>query len=131
MALVAVKLRALVLLHGVLDGQRVQPELLAQHGQVAVVGIPQVQPDGDRLIGQVIADLGHGETLELEPAVPVEPGACLAPGRRDLADRGNGHHVRITAVECLSQQRAGLQYATGRAGWLLRVHRVLLAGAPG
>jgi hypothetical protein len=36
--LVAVKLRALMLLHGVLDGQRVQPELLAQHGQVAVVG---------------------------------------------------------------------------------------------
>ena len=39
---VAVKLRALVRLHGVLDGQRVQPELLAQHGQVAAVRVAQV-----------------------------------------------------------------------------------------
>jgi hypothetical protein len=130
-ALVAVKLRALMFLHGLLDGQRMQPELLAQHGQVAVVRVTQVQPDGDRLIGQVITDLGDGETLELEPAVPVKPGACLAFGRGDLADSGSGHRVRITAVECLSQQRAGPQYARGGAGWLQRVHRILLAQAPG
>ena len=42
---VAVELGPLVLVHGVLDGQRVQPELLAQHGEVVAVGVAQVQPD--------------------------------------------------------------------------------------
>ena len=69
--MVAVKLRALMLLLGVFHGQRVQPELLAQHSQVIAVRVTQVKPDGDRLIGEVITDLDHGETLKLEPAVPV------------------------------------------------------------
>ena len=104
---VAVKLRALVLMLGVLHGQRVQPELLAQHSQVTVVRVTQVQPDGDRLIGEVVTDLSNRETLKLKPAIPVQPRACLAPGRAYIADRRCGHRVRITAVERLGRQRPG------------------------
>ena len=82
-ATVAVELGALVLMHGVLDRQRVQPEFVAQHRQVVAAGVTQVEPDGDRLIGQVITDLGHRETLKLEYSVPVEPRAGLALGRDD------------------------------------------------
>ena len=78
MGAVAVKLGALMLLLGILHSQRVQPELIAQHGEVTVVRVTQVEPDGDRLIGEVITDLGNREALKLKPAVPVQP-ACV-PG---------------------------------------------------
>jgi hypothetical protein len=59
-----------------LDRQRVQAELLAQHGEVVVVGATQVQPDRDGAIDQVIADVGDREALELQ-----RPGtAACAPG---------------------------------------------------
>ena len=124
MALIAVKLRALVLLHGILDGQRMQPEFLAQHGKVLVVRVAQVKPDGNPFIGEMITDLGYGETLELEPAVPVKPRAGLAPGRSDLAEGGCGHGVRITAVERPRQRRPGPQHAAGRAARIARPTRI-------
>ncbi len=114
-AAVAVELGALVLMHGVLDRQRVQPEFLAQHRQVLAVGVTQVEPDGDRLIGQVITDLGHRETLELEYSVPVEPRAGLALGRGGPADGGRGHRVGIAAVKGLVHRRPAAQHAAGRA----------------
>jgi len=63
-----------------------QAELLAEHREVVVVGIAQVQPDGDGAIRQVIADVGDREALKLQPSVPVQPRARLAPGRADLLD---------------------------------------------
>jgi len=92
-AAVTVELGPLAAAQGSLDGQRMQAELLAQHGEVVVVGIEQVQPDGDRDIGQVIADVGDREALELEPPAAVQPRARLAPGRADLADSGRGPHL--------------------------------------
>ena len=44
-AAVAVQLGPLVLVYGVLDGQRMQPELVTQHRQVVAVGVAQVEPD--------------------------------------------------------------------------------------
>jgi hypothetical protein len=86
-AAVAVKLGPLAVAQRGLDGQRVQAELLAQHGEVVAVGVTQVQPDGDGLISQVFADVGDRESLKLELPVPVQPRARLAPGRADLTDR--------------------------------------------
>ena len=68
MAAVSVELGPLALVDRILDGQRVQAELLAQHIQVLVVGIAQVEPDGDGLVAQVVADLGDREALEFELA---------------------------------------------------------------
>ena len=112
---VALHLGPLVLVHGVLHGQRMQPEFVTQNRQVVTVGITQVKPEGDRLVGQVIADLGDRETLTLERSVPVEPRACLAPGRGHGADGGGGHRVGITAVEGLGDEWPATQHATGRA----------------
>ena len=47
---VAVELGPLAVVQRVLDGQRMQAELLAQHGEVVAVGRVQVQPDGDGLM---------------------------------------------------------------------------------
>src|SRR6266487_403788 len=105
MTAVAVQLGALALLHRVLDRQRVQAEFLAQHVEVVAIGVAQVKPDGDRLIGQVIADLGHGEAFEYQVAVAVQPRARLALGRRDLADGGSGHRVGIVPAEGLRRSR--------------------------
>jgi hypothetical protein len=49
----------------------VQAELLAQHGEIVVVGAAQVQLDGDGVVSQVIADVGDREALKLQLAVPV------------------------------------------------------------
>jgi hypothetical protein len=95
----------------VLHRQRVQPELLAQHAEIVAVRATQVEPDGDRLIGQVIADVGDRETLERQPPVPVQPGTRLAPGGADLADRGRRHRLRITAAEGLTRPRPGTEHA--------------------
>ena len=136
-AAVAVQLRPLALVDRVLDGQRMQAELLAQHIQVVAVGVAQVQPDGDGRVVNVVADVGDREALEFEMSVPVEPGAGLALGRGDLADGRRRDRFRVAAVERLSQQRPGAQRATGCAvrlgqparvaGVALRcVHRFLL-----
>src|SRR5580698_2889422 len=44
-AAVAVEFRALVLVHGVFHGHRVQPEFGAEDGQVLAIRVAQVQPD--------------------------------------------------------------------------------------
>src|SRR5262249_39614465 len=72
-AAVAVKLGALAVVQRSLDGQRGQAEFLAQHGEGVAVGGTQVQPDGDRGIGQVVADVGDRKSLKLEPPAPVQP----------------------------------------------------------
>jgi len=115
---VAVELGPLAVVQRVLDGQRMQAELLAQHGEVVAVGAVQVQPDGDGLIGQVLADVGDRESLELEPAVPVQPRARLAPGRAFPAEGGRRHLLRILAVEGLARQRPGSQRAAARVAWV-------------
>jgi hypothetical protein len=68
---VAVELGPLAVVQRVFDGQRVQAELLAQHGEIVVVGAAQVQLDGDGVVSQVIADVGDREALKLQLAVPV------------------------------------------------------------
>ena len=114
-AAVAVELWTLALVARVLDGQRVQAELLAQHSQVVLVGIAQVEPDRDALVVQVVADISDREALEFELPVPVEPGACLALGRADLADGGGRHRLRVVAVERLGHRRPTARRATGCA----------------
>ncbi len=99
MIAVAVELGALAFVHRVLDGQRVQAELVAEHREVLPVGVTQIQPDHDRLVLQVLADVGDGKALADKRPVPVEPGACLAFGRRCRADRGSGHRVGVAAME--------------------------------
>ena len=71
MAAVAVELGTLALVARVFDGQRVQAELFAQHRQVVVVGIAQVEPDRDAWVVDVVADVGDREALEFELPVPV------------------------------------------------------------
>jgi hypothetical protein len=90
MGAVAVELGPLAEMQRVFDGQRVQAELLAQHGQVVRSRGGQVQPDGDGLVRQVVADVGDRESLELELAVPVQPGTRQALGGTARGD-GGGH----------------------------------------
>src|SRR4029077_7551525 len=89
-----------------------EPELLAHYGEVVVVRVAQVKPDGDGAFSQVIADVGDRKPFELEPAVPVQPGTRLAPGRAYPADGGRRQRVRILVVEGLPGQRPGPQPAT-------------------
>src|SRR5262249_45863049 len=95
MALVPIDLGPLVLVLGVFQRQRVQPEFLAQHGQVVGVRVKQVKPDDGALVADVLTDIVDGEALGGERAVSVEPGPRLASGGRDGADggRGNGRAV--------------------------------------
>ena len=84
---VAVELGSLALVHRVLDGQRVQAELLAEHGEVVVVGGAQVEPDGDAVVARWSLMSATGKPSSYRDVRPVEPGAGLALGRGDLADR--------------------------------------------
>jgi hypothetical protein len=63
--LVAVQLGPLMLLDGVLDRQRVQPELLGDDLQVGPVGLAQVQPHHRARLTEVVGDLGGREVLGL------------------------------------------------------------------
>ena len=74
---VAVELWALMLGGGVLDRQRVQAELLAEHGEVVHVGLVQVQPHHRAGGAHVVADLGHREALAHELPVLPQAGARL------------------------------------------------------
>ena len=78
MAAVAVQLRPLVLMDGVLDGQRVQAELGAEHVQVLTVGLTQAQPHHRGIIPEKVADLGDRKPFQLQHAARVQPGARLA-----------------------------------------------------
>jgi hypothetical protein len=72
--LVAVQLGPLMLLDGVLDGQRVQPELLGDDLQVLLVGLAQVQPHHRVRLLEEVGDLGGREVLGLQHPLAVQPG---------------------------------------------------------
>jgi hypothetical protein len=71
--LVAVQLGPLMLLDGVLDGQRVQPELLGDDLQVLLVGLAQVQPHHRVRLLEEGGDLGGREVLGLQHPLAVQP----------------------------------------------------------
>ena len=96
---VAVDLRPLPVEQRVLDRDRVQPELLLQHREVAAVRVTQVEPDDRRAVGQVVADPLHRKALGDQAPVLVHPGPGLAPGRGVVADGLGGHLVGVAAVE--------------------------------
>jgi len=96
---VSIKFRALVLDHRILDGHRVQAELGAQHLEIIRVRVAEIQPDHRRFVLEILADVGDRESLKLQHPVPVEPGAGLALGRREFAERGGGHLVGIDPAE--------------------------------
>jgi hypothetical protein len=59
---IAVELGALMLVDGVLDRERVQPELLGQHLEVSEVGGGEVEPHHRRVVlGEVVTDLRDRE----------------------------------------------------------------------
>src|SRR5712691_733728 len=119
MALVAVQLRPLMILHRIFHGQRVQPEFSAQDGEILPVRFAQVQPDHARLIDEVVTNVGDRKSLEFQHPVPVEPGPRLAFGRRRLGDSRLGHRVAILAPErgrtggVLLHDRAAARLASG------------------
>src|ERR1700722_16813683 len=90
-----------------LAGPRGQTALRAQQGEVVVVGIEQVEPDGDGLITQVVADVGDREALTLELAVPIQPRARLTPGRADLTDRRLGRRPHLPPPRACEWREAG------------------------
>ena len=95
---VPVQFGPLMALDGVLDRERVQPELLGQDGQVSVVGVVQVEPDRHPLLPEELTDLGDSEALHLQRSVAVEPRARFPSRRLPRAQRGccvstGGHHV--------------------------------------
>jgi len=98
----------------VLDGHRVQPELLLQHREVGAVRVAQVEPDGRRAVGQVVADPLDGKALPDEAPVPVQPGPRLAPGGGVTADGLGGHRSGIAAVERGVPRRVAAELATER-----------------
>jgi hypothetical protein len=83
-------------LGGVLDRQRMQPELLRDDLQVLLVGLAQVQPHHRVRLLEVVGDLGGREVLGLQRPVAVQPGMThttrLSPRRRDRG-RVHGPHV--------------------------------------
>ena len=70
---VAVQFGSLVALDGVLDRERVQPELVGEDGQLGVVGIVQVEPDRHPLLPEELADLGDREAVHLQRSLAVAP----------------------------------------------------------
>ena len=78
MVVVPVELGSLVLVHRVLDGQRVQAELLDQDLQVGLVRQQQVEPHDSPLDVEVIAHPGDVEALLDQLAVAVGPGVGVA-----------------------------------------------------
>jgi hypothetical protein len=76
---VAVQFGPLMALDGVLDRERVQPELLGQDGQVSVVGVVQVEPDRHPLLPEELTDLGAVTVAAAPPGVggPTQYGPSL------------------------------------------------------
>ncbi len=99
-ALVSVEFGALMLVLGVLNRERVQTEFLTQHRQILVIGIMQVEPDDRAVLLEIVADLHDGKAFGDQVAVQVDPGPCLALGRRGLADSGGSRRLRVVTVEC-------------------------------
>jgi hypothetical protein len=71
--LVTVQFGPLMFLDGVLDRQRVQPELLRDDRQVLLVGLTQVQPHHRVRLLQEVGDLGGREVLGLQHPLSVQP----------------------------------------------------------
>jgi hypothetical protein len=61
-----------VLVDGVLDGERVQPELFGEDLQVGRVGLAEVQPDHRTRLLEVVRDLGGWEVLDLQHPIAIE-----------------------------------------------------------
>ncbi len=75
MARVVVDLRPLVRLERVLDGQRVQPQLVGQPGEVGGVGREEVDPHDRVLVREPFGDVGDREVLVGQHAVAVGAGS--------------------------------------------------------
>ena len=90
MVLVAVQLGPLVLLDGVLDRQRVEPELLRDDLQVLLVGLAQVQPHHRVRLLEVVGDLGGWEVLGLQLPLSVQPGVTHAASLSPRGVTGSG-----------------------------------------
>jgi hypothetical protein len=60
-------------LDGVLDRQRVQPELLRDDRQIRLVGLTQVQPHHRVRLLQEVRNLGGREVLGLQHPLSVQP----------------------------------------------------------
>jgi hypothetical protein len=74
MGLVTVQLGALVLGHRILDGQRVQPQFLADRGQVVRGRLAEVEPDDRRRVGEVVRHFGDREPLVFQGPIAVHAG---------------------------------------------------------
>jgi hypothetical protein len=79
---VPVQLGPLVRLDGVLDGERMQPELIADLDDVLGRWRAQVDPDDGVGIGQVVGDIFDREVLLLQPSVAVAASDCYLVNRR-------------------------------------------------
>jgi hypothetical protein len=92
MTRVAVQFGPLMVMHRVLDGQRVQAELLLQDLQVVEVGGEQVEPDhGVRMVPQPGRD-----QVDAESFVDHLPGLVEA-GVGRASRRGRRHVVNLAA----------------------------------
>ncbi|GAA2825405.1 hypothetical protein GCM10020220_012570 [Nonomuraea rubra] len=73
MVVVDVHLRPLMVGEDVLDRQLVQPQLLADQGELVGRRGAQVEPDRVRRVRHVVGDLLDREAFLLQDAVPVKP----------------------------------------------------------
>ena len=83
---VAVELRALMLVDGILDGQRVQLQLLGDRRQLLAGRFAVVEPHERVRFGDVVGDFADREVLAVECAVLVEPRA--SHGAHDMGWEG-------------------------------------------
>ena len=86
---VAVELRALAAAGGVLDGERVQPELVGHELQICPRRARTDPPRRSPSSCEVLGDAREGEALVDQDSVPVAPGVCR-PGGPESPD-GGGH----------------------------------------
>jgi hypothetical protein len=77
-ARVAIDLRALVRLEGVLDGHGMQVELAGQPGEVVGRRVHEVDPDDRVGLGESLGHVREREVLGVEDPGPVAPGAHVA-----------------------------------------------------
>ena len=102
---IAVELRALVLVDGVLDGQRVQAQLLGDRRQLLAGRLAVVQPHKRVGFGDVVGDLADREVLAHQLAVAIEPRASHARTIRSAPDRLTPR-TRATAARAARRRRA-------------------------
>ncbi len=88
---VAVDLRALVGLQGVLDGQLVEAQLGGDLGEVVGRRMAVVDPDERARAFEMVRHRGHREALAIELAFPVAAGAHVAHAVSQARRRPEGH----------------------------------------